>query len=41
MPLSNYLDSVPRLDERVYLHVSAQVIGDRWSAADSRHAALD
>jgi carbonic anhydrase/acetyltransferase-like protein (isoleucine patch superfamily) len=35
MPLSNYLDTSPRLDERVYVHASAQVIGDVRLGADS------
>lgn len=35
MPLSNYLDTAPKLGERVYLHVSAQLIGDVRVGADS------
>ncbi|MRV71733.1 gamma carbonic anhydrase family protein [Duganella sp. FT92W] len=35
MPLSNYLDAAPLLGERVYLHASAQVIGDVRIGADS------
>ena len=35
MPLSPYLDAAPRLGERVYLHESAQVIGNVRLGADS------
>lgn len=35
MPLSNYLDAAPQLGERIYLHASAQVIGDVRIGADS------
>ena len=35
MPLSNYLDAVPQLAERTYLHASAQVIGHVQLGADS------
>lgn len=35
MPLSNYLDTTPHLDEGVYLHDSAQVIGDVRLGPDS------
>jgi len=35
MPLSPYLDASPQLDERVYLHPSAQVIGSVRIGADS------
>jgi carbonic anhydrase/acetyltransferase-like protein (isoleucine patch superfamily) len=35
MPLSNYLDTVPQLAERTYLHPSAQVIGSVTLGADS------
>lgn len=35
MPLSNYLDTAPQLGERVYLHLSAQLIGDVRVGADS------
>jgi carbonic anhydrase/acetyltransferase-like protein (isoleucine patch superfamily) len=35
MPLSNYLDAVPQLAERVYVHDSAQVIGSVRLGADS------
>ena len=35
MPLSNYLDAAPTLDERVYVHPSAQVIGHVRLGADS------
>jgi carbonic anhydrase/acetyltransferase-like protein (isoleucine patch superfamily) len=35
MPLSPYLDAAPRLGERVYLHASAQVIGNVQLGADS------
>ena len=35
MPLSNYLDAVPQLAERVYVHDSAQVIGSVQLGADS------
>lgn len=35
MPLAPYLDASPQLDERVYLHPSAQVIGSVRIGADS------
>ncbi len=35
MPLAPYLDHTPQLGERVYLHPSAQVIGDVTIGADS------
>ncbi|WP_317203414.1 gamma carbonic anhydrase family protein [Janthinobacterium sp.] len=35
MPLSSYLDSSPQLAERVYLHDTAQVIGDVRIGRDS------
>ncbi len=35
MPLSPYLDAVPQLAERVYVHASAQVIGSVRLGADS------
>lgn len=35
MPLSRYLDAVPQLAERVYVHASAQVIGSVRLGADS------
>ena len=35
MPLFPYLDAAPRLGERVYLHESAQVIGNVRLGADS------
>jgi carbonic anhydrase/acetyltransferase-like protein (isoleucine patch superfamily) len=35
MPLSNYLDAVPQLAERVYVHASAHVIGSVRLGADS------
>jgi carbonic anhydrase/acetyltransferase-like protein (isoleucine patch superfamily) len=35
MPLSNYLDATPSLGEGVYVHASAQVIGDVRLGADS------
>jgi carbonic anhydrase/acetyltransferase-like protein (isoleucine patch superfamily) len=35
MPLSHYLDAAPHLGERVYLHESAQVIGNVRLGADS------
>ncbi|MEO7578683.1 MAG: gamma carbonic anhydrase family protein [Massilia sp.] len=34
MPLSRYLDTSPRLDHGVYLHPSAEVIGDAQLGAD-------
>ena len=35
MPISSYLDSRPQLGERVYLHDTAQVIGDVQIGRDS------
>lgn len=35
MPLAPYLDQAPQLGERVYLHPSAQVIGDVTLGTDS------
>ena len=35
MPLSSYLDAAPQLAERVYLHETAQVIGNVRLGADS------
>ncbi|MGI4937667.1 MAG: gamma carbonic anhydrase family protein [Janthinobacterium lividum] len=35
MAISNYLDAVPRLAERIYVHPSAQVIGSVVIGADS------
>ena len=35
MPLSTYLDATPELGERVYLHPSAQVIGNVRLGADA------
>ncbi len=35
MPISNYLTSSPRLAERIYLHESAQIIGDVQLGDDS------
>jgi carbonic anhydrase/acetyltransferase-like protein (isoleucine patch superfamily) len=35
MPISNYLDSWPRLADNVYCHASAQVIGDVQIGEDS------
>lgn len=35
MPISNYLNAVPQLAERIYLHDSAHVIGDVQVGADS------
>jgi carbonic anhydrase/acetyltransferase-like protein (isoleucine patch superfamily) len=35
MPLTRYLDAFPRLGERVYLHASAQLIGNVSLGADS------
>ncbi len=35
MPLAPYLDTAPRLGERVYLHESAHLIGDVQLGADS------
>lgn len=35
MPISNYLASMPRLAERIYLHESAHIIGDVRLSDDS------
>lgn len=35
MPISSYLDTTPKLDEGVYLHETAQVIGDVRIGRDS------
>lgn len=35
MPISNYLDTSPRLEQGVYVHPSAQIIGDARLGADA------